>query len=336
MSPDRKPTKRERREQQRTARTQSREAAAASALTRRRLIIGGSATLATVVVVGSGAMALEKFAKHETEEQRIKRELDSLDLALKQNPDRFSELASKITSLAENFFLKEIGAPNQDKTGLHSGIHFQDSDTFKQNSFEVTGCKRNILDGNTVAYIHAGSDDIYFNKTYLKEHPHLKNTLASSLFITLIHELHHVRPKKRQSDFSANIVDEMGVAHPATIIRGAGLHAVNTFQSQENKDCYTSITAVEEAIVIDSTSRMILKLGINHLDDTSEDMRARAQNYQTRVLIPLFNGDHKQLLGLQQASRAKELFQVVGQKLGFTGDKATSEGFTFLLTEINR
>lgn len=336
VRPDQQPvqrlTKAQLREQQRAARTQARETATAQAITRRRFLIWGSAALTTTAVVGSGAVAFEHFTKPETQEQKIVRELDTLDGALLRNPERLDELSPQIAGLAAEVFAREMGySPSITENIVSSISVLSGSDFTEADLRDDNYCPLRLNVGEKLAVSLPKRREIWLNKdTFFGASPQSKR--AKAMFGTYLHEIHHFYPPIKPADQDVPITSEAGITVKGTTFRGARVYSTDTVDA-ENKCTLQTSSNLEEAIVIDSTDRMLIKLGLSS-SEYNLYHRAPANNYKTRILLPYFQGDHKPILRLHQNSDPVGVWRLVGEKIGYTGLTASMEGFNFLLQNL--
>ncbi|TSC86369.1 MAG: hypothetical protein G01um10147_892 [Microgenomates group bacterium Gr01-1014_7] len=241
--------------------------------------------------------------------QYYQRELQNLNQEVFRNPQSFKEIAPRIGNLAVAYFCSEMG---YDPKEFEGRIKYLWSDDHKRIRLEESSCIIQNTPDDQYGGIMLDKDWLGVNlTTILYGFPHEgkpRGTAAITLFSTLIHELHHLK---------APLLDDPEINEPGVKIRGVGRLRPVPGNSKTDLVCYEAVRkSLEEAIVEESTDRMVSKIGIGR--SPIEDYSRWVSNYRRSILNPLFNGDNKPLLRLHQQSKPKELFELVGIKLGAT------------------
>lgn len=231
-----------------------------------------------------------------------RRELDRLNKEAFANPSNFQELAPQIGKLAVAFFCSEMG---YEPSWFDGKIWYMWSDKFIKTKEEESGCIKTNTKDDAFGFVLVEKDWLGINLS-----THAYNTItkqpsqfaAISLFGSLIHEMHHLY---------SPLVDDPG--ERGVKIKGIGKLKPNPKESKKDLVCYgASRISLEEAIVEESTQRMVAKLGIG----TSPMEYTHLVVGYRRVLDALFNGDNRPILRLHQQSKPNEIFELVGIRSG--------------------
>ena len=240
-------------------------------------------------------------------------QLRNFDEEIMKNPNRFREFAPKIGDLAAAYFSNQMG---YDKARYLGKMHFLSEDEFRERVTNNPDCIDVNSDDTALASIFIESQDINFNLTRIlaksipksgQGHP------ATGLFSVTIHELHH---------HSAPVLSFNNNPYK---LKGALFLQPN----QAGYSCPEGVRLeLEEAIVQDSTERMLNKLGLSMRP--SEQYIKWVNLYKENIINKLFEGDHKQLLRLHQETKQDEFFTLVGLKLGSPSAQARQAGEEYI------
>lgn len=281
--------------------------------TRRDLLKGAGA--ASLILLAT-KIGLDVFGREQTPAPEILfRKLQKLDQEILSNPQQFPEIASEIGRLALNYFNKEMGYGTEKYTGQ---IYYLWREDFEKKRREAEpGCIQVDVREEEEGFVTPGSQDIVLDLTSALK----RGNPAIITFTSTLHELHHAIPP--MVDFYD---DEGNYGH----IKGVLVLVPSTNNSKPGLVCHQSMNGMlEEAIVQDSTNHMIEKMRIRL--GSSSRYNLWEERHRKGIIDRLFEGDHKPLLKLQQASQLGEFFNLIGQKLGASPEQAFGAGKNYLV-----
>ncbi len=280
-------------------------------ITRRRLFglslvaVIGLPLAAAIYANRAAFLGQRKEEEFTGEADQTKAYLKKWEDEVKGLPELPEEYFPKIADLATAFFSRQMG---YDKERFKNNIVFQNEDEFSTIAYDkscndipspAVGASTPI-DKEKIAYIR-------------KKRINKANSPLLTAFSYVLHELHHVSAPLEKYDPPIQII---GLDKPVSYKRGL-LAAVlrdgekNT-PEKECIDLYTYRINLEEAVVQDSTDRLLLLLEIA----MSHDYKEWVSLYRDSVLNRFYNGDNKELLSYQQKTQSSSFFQSVGEKLG--------------------
>jgi hypothetical protein len=284
--------------------------------------LGGAATIATGLT--GWAIWANNHDNKKTDSQPLSPDaalylqpLATLDSEILKNPTAFKEIAPRVGSLAIQYFCKEMG---YDPKSYEGKIRYLWDDEYKKVKAEEEGCVDYTVEEADIGSINIVRNDIAMNLTTIRKMS--GPTPALALFASLIHELHHATAPVLPSPV------------PEIKFKGVLVLQPNPTQNRGNLTCFNALfNGLEEAIVEDSTTRMLQKLNITR--NLDEDYARWAKNYRWEVVDKLFSGDHRALLRLHQQSKIEDLLLQVGQKLGApAGETAKDRAAEYLNNSV--
>lgn len=289
-------------------------------LTRRQLLAGGAAFVGLSALVTLGLVNYQSYfgIRKEKKEEEFSGEIEQTRAYLKKWEEEtrlaaerakgFNEFPEeyfpKIADLATAFFSRQMG---YDRKRFEDSIFFLNENEFSTIAYDKS-CD-DIPSPAVGASTPINEEKIYIRKKRISE---AKSPLLTT-FSYILHELHHVSAPLEKYNPPIQVT---GLDKPVSYKRGL-LAAIlrddekNTSE-KECLDLYTYRINLDEAVVQDSTDRLLLLLGIA----MSHDYKEWVSLYRDNVLNRFYNGDNKELLSYQQKTQSSFFFQSVGEKLG--------------------
>lgn len=251
---------------------------------------------------------------------RLVAQLSTLNREVVRNPKSFKEVAPKAANLALEYFLKEM---DYDASRYSGQLHFLWDDEFKDKINSDKDCIDTEDHEDVGAVQHTQSYDIDFNLTRLLNVGLTNVNILNSgpifeLFKASIHELHHAVPPilEVQANGQNLVLKGVMVLKPKTETPSGGYICAQSIRHE-----------LEEALIQESTNRMIEKLGLS-----APDVYSRLANlYKNGVINNLFNGDNKPLLQLHQQTKQNEFFALIGEKIGASIAERSRAGEDYLI-----
>lgn len=237
--------------------------------------------------------------------------------AAMMDPNKFKEIAPRVTNLAVALFCKEM---DYDPIRYEGKLSFEWSNDYLKKRRDLSSCIDTTTPDDEYAFTTGDSQEIFFNLTkHLYADANNQTPLqdaAIMLFYTTLHELHHV---------SSPVISLDSQDGPPVKQRGLGLLIPRSTGNKPGLQCYgTNRVQLEEAIVEHSTQKILNKLNISTLAASS--YKTWVERYQKGIVDKLFKGDHVQLLRLHQQTNQDEFFRLIGQKVGTPLEGATKVG----------
>lgn len=295
-------------------RPQVRENSHPAKYTRKVFLIKGAALLGLTGLATK--IGFDVFgSKEPPPPEALIQKLQQLDREILSNPQQFPELAPEIGQLALDYFNKEMGYGPEKYTGQ---IHYLWREDFEKKRREaVSGCIEVDVRKEEEGFVVPGSQEIVLDLTSALK----TGNPAIITFMSTLHELHHAIPPM------INLYDDEG---NYDTINGVLVLVPSTDNSKPGLVCHQNMNGMlEEAIVQDSTNRMLKKMRIKLGSSPQYDLWE--ERYKKGIIDRLFKGDHKPLLELQQASQLDEFTSLIGKKLGASPEKAFSAGKNYLV-----
>lgn len=217
-------------------------------------------------------------------------------------PDKIEKYLPKIANLAIAYFSHEMSDMFPDRKSQYEPSRYKDKIEFlSRESFfkEVSECGRTI-DPNELGAINIEKDD----KIYINKEPPLNNKRVEVYFFTILHELGHFSPPRKEYPQGKQIK-----VIPEPIHYEKGLLA---YAAKEIKGCGTNYRhQIEETVVHHLTTKLAVGLGL-YVTGVAYDKWVKI--YEEKVITQLFSGDFKKLLSYHQETKPEEFFQSIGRR----------------------
>lgn len=277
----------------------------------------------TVVPTGGEATSIEQ---KDYRNRLIDLNNETYAAALK-DPNKFKEIAPKISDLAVAFFCQEM---DYDPIRYKGKLSFEWNNDYLKKRQDISTCIDTTTPDDEYAFTTGDSQEIFFNLTkHLYENVQNQTPLqdiAVVLFYTTLHELHHV---------SSPVISLDNQNGPPIKQRGLGLLLPRSAGNKPGFQCYgANRIQLEEAIVEHSTQKMLNKLAISTIAASS--YKTWVERYQKGIVDELFRGDHTQLLKLHQQTNQDEFFRLIGQKVGVPPELEAQAGEKYAADVITK
>lgn len=316
-------TRKERRSEQRAQGKVAENQARSFSPLRRRLIIAGGLGLAIIAV--ATPLAINYYLHHLDEIEHSPtptlEHLRQLDSSIKGDAGQLEKLAPVIGEMAINYFCGELGYQRNQFPGTY---HYEWQDDYIKNRDAEKYCSNSTDPIDQAAYTNLQANDTHFNLTrFFHDGSQISKLSATKLFSLALHEAHHnkapfldVNPPQETPDDSSKL--KLFI----TKRRGFVVTSPNTKDKLPGRECYyTGFVPLDEAVVEDSTRRMINKLGFSLKNSYDKWVDI----YRSQIVDRFFNRNYLVPLRMHQRSDEVGFFSEIGRQLGSGQQRALSD-----------
>lgn len=257
--------------------------------------------------------------------------LDNLDAQIAAKPESTLFSLNQAIKMATRYFELEMGITPSSFTGNFS---LEEESLFLKRMAEINGCVQPSDASEIHGYLDALDNTAHLNLDFILYKDRVRKIRRSNptafALAEAIHELHHLRPPlKKLATPEQFISPHSKTLIPATLQKGVVSFAESPKDSLPGKTCLIRYRyQVEEAVAQDSTDRMLAKIGIRMVELGNYD--TYVQIYRRMILDPLFAGDHRPLLSLQQSTEKARFFASIGSRLSIPKGQEEKAGEDFL------
>lgn len=234
------------------------------------------------------------------------------DNEIQKDSNKLKEHLPQIASLAISYFSRQMiemfpqRQADYDKKRFENAFIFLNTEDFL-NKQKISRCNE-PPDMRILGFADVADDKVvYVNRNLIFD-----SNPVSQYFLTMLHELQHLAPPKKSYSPEINFA---GIPEPISYERGLIAFARdNSLSIINGRECVVRYRhQIEEAVAEHSALELLSRVGFNIRWSSAYDQFVK--DYEQKVIIPLYGGDHKELLDYQQQTKPNDFFRSIGRKV---------------------